>query len=60
MAKFIEVTLEGKKGLVNVNAFHSVEGCGDRSLIRLIDDESAYYVDETYEEMKEKLEVVNG
>ena len=60
MTKFNEVTLEGKKWLANVDMFHSVESYGARSLIRLIDDESAYFVDNTYEEMKEKLEVVNG
>ena len=59
MSKFIELTSNGKKVLVNVDMIRVVAGRDDHTVIRLNNDDGGYEIEETYEEMKEKLEVVN-
>ena len=60
MSKFIEVTHNGEKGIVNVDTILIVVGYDDHAIIRLNNDDGEYEIAETYEEIKAKLEVVNG
>lgn len=59
MSKFIEVTHNDEKGLINVDMIQVVANRDDRAVIRLINDDDGHEVEETYEEIKAKLEVVN-
>ena len=60
MSKFIELTSNGKKVLVSVDMIRVVAGRDDHAVIRLNNDDGGYEIEETYEEIKAKLEVVNG
>lgn len=60
MSKFIEVTHNGDKGLVNIDMIRVVASRDDHAVIRLNNDDDGYEVEETYEEVKAVLEVVNG
>lgn len=59
MSKFIELTSNGKRVLVNVDMIRVVAGRDDHTVIRLNNDDGGHEIEETYEEIKAKLEVVN-